>query len=128
LLIEAHKDLEKIVLSKHELAFKQYVDTQWAYLAYNGLWLEPLKEDLDAFIEKSQERVFGKVRIKLYAGGLSIVGRSSPYSLYDLNLATYDIRTTFDQSWSKGFIEVWGLPTVIANILKSKIERKRKKV
>lgn len=123
LLIEAHKDLEKIVLSKHELAFKQYVDSQWAYLVYNGLWLEPLKEDLDAFIEKTQERVYGKVRIKLYAGGFLIVGRSSPYSLYDLNLATYDIKTTFDQSWSKGFIEIWGLPTVIANILKSKIKK-----
>jgi len=124
LLIEAHKDLEKIVLSKHELEFKQYVDIHWTNLVYNGLWLEPLKEDLDAFIEKSQEKVCGKVRLKLYAGGFLIVGRSSPYSLYDLSLATYDIRTTFDQSWSKGFIEIWGLPTVIANILKSKVKKK----
>ncbi|MEM3507547.1 MAG: argininosuccinate synthase [Candidatus Bathyarchaeia archaeon] len=125
LLIEAHKDLEKIVLSKHELTFKQYVDSQWTYLVYNGLWLDPLIEDLDAFIEKTQERVYGKVRLKLYAGGFSIVGRSSPYSLYDLNLATYDIKTTFDQSWSKGFIEIWGLPTVTANILKSKIKKQK---
>jgi len=119
-IIEAHKDLEKLVLTRHELFFKQQVEAQWAYLVYTGLWMDPLKEDLDAFIDKTQERVCGEVKVKLYKGCLQVVGRSSPLSLYDLNLATYNIETTFDQSSSAGFIELWGLPTKVANALKKK--------
>jgi len=119
-IIEAHKDLEKIVFTRHEYLFKQQVDAQWAFLVYAGLWMEPLREDLDAFIEETQERVSGEVRTKLYKGSMRIIGRSSPLSLYDFNLATYDIRTTFDQSSSAGFIELWGLPTRVANILRKK--------
>ncbi|MCW4027330.1 MAG: argininosuccinate synthase [Candidatus Bathyarchaeota archaeon] len=122
-IIEAHKDLEKIVLTRHEYFFKQQVDARWSLLVYTGLWTEPLKDDLEAFIEKTQERVNGEVKVKLYKGGLKVVGRSSPFSLYDFNLATYDIGTTFDQSSSAGFIELWGLPTRVANILKRKAEK-----
>jgi len=121
-LTEAHKDLEKMVLTRHEVLFKQQIDAQWTFLAYTGLWVDPLRDDLDAFINKTQERVHGEVKMKLYKGGLQVVGRSSPMSLYDLNLATYDIQTTFDQSWSSGFIELWGLPTRVSNILKAKVE------
>ena len=121
-LTEAHKDLEKMVLTRHEVLFKQQIDAQWTFLAYTGLWMDPLRDDLDAFINKTQERVRGEVKMKLYKGGLQVVGRSSPMSLYDLNLATYDIQTTFDQSWSSGFIELWGLPTRVSNILKAKVE------
>ena len=122
-IIEAHKDLEKIVLTRHEYFFKQQVDARWSLLVYTGLWTEPLKDDLEAFIEKTQEKVNGEVKVKLYKGGLKVVGRSSPFSLYDFNLATYDIGTTFDQSSSAGFIELWGLPTRVANILKRKAEK-----
>jgi len=124
-ILEAHKDLEKIVLTRHEVLFKQQIDTQWTVLAYTGLWMDPLRDDLEAFINTTQERVYGEVKMKLYKGGFQVVGRSSPMSLYDLNLATYDIRTTFDQSWSSGFIELWGLPTRVSNILKAKTERKK---
>lgn len=117
-LIEAHKDLEKMVLTRHEILFKQHVDAEWAYLVYAGLWMEPLKEDLDAFINKTQERVNGEVRVKLFKGNAIVVGRSSPYSLYDIHLATYNIDTTFDQTSSAGFIELWGLPTRVARALK----------
>jgi len=117
-LIEAHKDLEKMVLTRHEVLFKQHIDAEWAYLVYAGLWMDPLKEDLDAFINKTQERVTGEVRVKLFKGSVQVVGRSSPYSLYDINLATYNIDTTFDQSFSAGFIELWGLPTKVARALK----------
>jgi len=120
IIIEAHKDLEKIVLTKHEHLYKRQVDAQWAFLVYTGLWMEPLREDLDAFIDKTQERVSGEVREKLYKGSMHIVGRSSPLSLYDYNLATYNIGTTFDQSSSAGFIELWGLPTRVANVLKKR--------
>jgi argininosuccinate synthase len=122
-ILEGHKDLEKAVLTRHELVFKRMVDDQWTFLVYAGLWTEPLREALEAFIDKTQERVHGEVKVKLYKGGLHIVGRSSPMSLYDRKLATYEGLTTFDQTWSPGFIELWGLPTKAANILRRKREK-----
>jgi argininosuccinate synthase len=119
-LLDAHKELEKTVLTRHELQFKQQVEAQWSFLVYAGLWMEPLREDLDRFIDKTQERVTGEVKLKLYKGSVSVVSRSSPFSLYDANLATYNIETTFDQKWSEGFIEIWALPTKAANALKTK--------
>ncbi len=121
-LLEAHKDLEKMVLTRHEVLFKQQIDTQWTFLVYAGLWLDPLREDLEAFINKSQENVTGEVCVKLYKGGLQVVGRSSPMSLYDQNLVNYNIKTGFNQSYSKGFIELWGLQTKMHNLLKRKIK------
>ena len=76
------------------------------------------KDDLDAFINKSQENVTGEVKLKLYKGSLQVIGRSSPNSLYDKNLANYNIKTSFNQSYSKGFIELWGLQTRMYNSLK----------
>ena len=116
LLIEAHRELEKLVLTRHEVWFKQQIDAQWANMVYTGLWNDPLKEDLDAFIEKTQDRVSGEVRLKVFKGYVQVVGRSSPMSLYDTALATYDGSSTFDQTWSNGFIEIWAMPTVVANI------------
>lgn len=119
-VLDAHKELEKTVLTRHELQFKQQVEAQWTFLVYAGLWMEPLREDLDEFIDKTQERVTGEVKLKLYKGSATVVSRSSPLSLYDANLATYNIETTFDQKWSEGFIEIWALPTKAASVLKSK--------
>jgi len=124
-LLEAHKDLEKIVLTRHEVLFKQQIDVQWTFLAYAGLWLDPLREDLEAFINKSQEKVTGEVRVKLYKGGLQVVGRSSPMSLYDQNLVNYNIKTGFNQAYSKGFIELWGLQTRMHNVLKRKAKEQK---
>jgi len=119
-ILKAHADLEKMVLTRHEKLFKRHVDHEWAVLTYGGLWMDPLKDALDAFIEKTQERVTGEVKLKLFKGNAQVVGRSSPFSLYDLSLATYDIDTTFDQKAAVGFIELWGLPTVTAWALKKK--------
>ena len=124
-LLEAHKDLEKMVLTNQELAFKKYVDAQWAFLVYSGLWVDPLKNDLEAFINKTQERVCGKVKLKLYKGNLRVVGRASKYSLYDLKLATYDVGSTFDQSFARGFIELWGLQSKTFHILKNNLESEK---
>jgi argininosuccinate synthase len=124
-LLEAHKDLEKLVLTRHEVLFKQQIDAQWTFLAYAGLWMDPLREDLEAFINKSQENVHGEVRVKLYKGGLRVVGRSSPMSLYDQNLVNYNIKTGFNQSYSKGFIELWGLQTRMHNVLKRKAKEQK---
>jgi len=123
LVLEAHKDLEKTVLTRHQFLFKNGIDAEWAFLVYAGLWLEPLKRDLDSFIESTQERVTGQVRLKLYKGGLRVVGRRSSYSLYDKNLATYGAETTFDQSLARGFIELWGLPTIAASMMGKRREQ-----
>jgi len=114
-IIEAHKDLEKLVLTKHELAFKRMVDEQWSWLAYSGLWQDPLRNDLDKFIDATQVRVSGKVKLKMQKGSLRVVGRESKYSLYKNDLATYAAGSTFDQSLAKGFVELWGLQSIIAN-------------
>jgi argininosuccinate synthase len=128
-IIEAHKDLEKMVLTNHELAFKQIVDNQWSWLAYSGLWQDPLRADLDRFIDATQNRVSGKVRLKMEKGSLRVVGRESQYSLYRNNLATYAAGSTFDQSLAKGFVELWGLQSVMANSFTAdvSIDRKNKK-
>jgi len=122
-LLDAHKDLEKSVLTRHEVAFKHLVDIEWARLAYCGLWVDPLREDLEAFIDATQSRVSGEVKLKLYRGSEMVVGRSSPYSLYDLSLATYEAWTSFDQKLSPGFIELWGLQTRVARSIMAKKQK-----
>ncbi|MGI0028341.1 MAG: argininosuccinate synthase, partial [Nitrososphaera sp.] len=119
-IIEAHRDLEKLVLTKHELAFKKMVDEQWSWLVYSGLWQEPLRSDLDRFIDTTQVRVSGKVRLRMQRGSLRVVGRESRYSLYRDHLATYAAGSTFDQSLAKGFVELWGLQSIIANSVADK--------
>jgi argininosuccinate synthase len=87
--------------------------------------MDPLREDLEAFIDKTQENVSGEVRIKLYKGGLQVVGRSSQMSLYDQNLVNYNIKTNFNQAYSKGFTELWGLQTRMYNVLKRKAKKQK---
>jgi argininosuccinate synthase len=122
-ILEAHKDLEKMVMTRHQVLFKQQVDAEWVFLAYAGLWVDPLKDDLDAFINKSQENVTGEVKLKLYKGSMIVIGRSSPMSLYDKNLANYNIKTSFNQSYSHGFIELWGMQTRMYNALKNQSKK-----
>jgi argininosuccinate synthase len=119
-LIEAHADLEKMVHTKHENKFKSIIDDEWAYLAYSGLWQDPLKRDLDAFIEVSQKPVSGTVKLKLFKGSLRVVGRKSEYSLYNHKIATYGAESTFDQRLAKGFVELWGIQSTEANKLQKK--------
>jgi argininosuccinate synthase len=114
-IIEAHKDLEKMVLTMHEIQFKQIVDQQWSWIIYAGLWYDPLRTDLDKFIDATQNRVTGKVKLKLQKGSLHVVGRESPYSLYRNDLATFGAGSKFDQGLAKGFVELWGLQSIIAN-------------
>ena len=119
-IVEAHKDLEKIVLTNYELEFKRLADERWGWLTYSGLWYDPLREDLDTFIDATQKRLTGKVKMKLQNRSLNVVGRKSKYSLYNNALATYKSGSTFDQRLAKGFIELWGMQTILANNLKSR--------
>jgi len=116
-LIEAHSDLEKMVHTKHETKFKSIVDDEWSWLVYSGLWNDPLKTDLDMFINQTQKRVSGTVRLKLYKGSIRVVGRKSKYSLYSRGAATYGRGSTFDQKMAKGFVELWGMQSTEANKL-----------
>jgi argininosuccinate synthase len=113
-LIEAHKDLEKMVLTKRELMFKELVDSMWTELVYGGLWIEPLRKDLEVFIDYVEERVSGDVRLKLFKGNVMVVGRKSENAIYDPKLTTYESYTVLSQEYAKGFIELWGLQSVIA--------------
>lgn len=122
-IIEAHRDLEQLVLSRHELAFKSGVEREWAWLVYSGLWMEPLRFALDSFIGTTQRRATGKIRLKLYKGGMRVVGRSSPSSLYRADLSTYQSSSTFDQSSAVGFIELWGLQSRLAAKMASEVQR-----
>ena len=116
-LIEDHKDLEKLVLTNNELRFKFYVDDQWSWLAYSGLWLDPLLADLNAFIAKTQERITGEIKIKMHNGSYRVVGRKSTFSLYDNDTITYTSNSNFDQRLATGFVTLWGLQSSAANAM-----------
>ncbi|MEL0588114.1 MAG: argininosuccinate synthase [Planktothrix rubescens PR222] len=110
-LIHAHRDLESLTLTADVTRYKRGIEETYSQLVYNGLWYSPLKAALDAFIQQTQERVSGVVRVKLFKGNATIVGRKSTNSLYSLDLATYGSEDVFDHKAAEGFIYVWGLPT-----------------
>jgi argininosuccinate synthase len=112
-LVQAHRDLESLTLTKDVTQYKRGIEETYSQLIYNGLWFSPLKEALDAFIQKTQEQVSGTVRVKLCKGNAAIVGRKSANSLYSDELATYGADDQFDHKAAEGFIYVWGLPTRI---------------
>ncbi|TGC09501.1 argininosuccinate synthase [Methanolobus halotolerans] len=106
-LLTAHRDLEKLVLTRAELKFKKGVDEQWSELAYYGLVDEPLYHDLNAFIDKTQERVTGTVTVKLHKGSVIILARTSSYALYSEDLVSFD-SATIDQKDAEGFAKYHG--------------------
>ena len=115
IIITAHRNLEKYVSTRQENYFKETVDNEWAHLCYTGLWYEPLMDDLNAFINKMNEKVTGTVRLKLYKGNAEVIALESPNALYDLKLATFMKDYTFNQNASPGFIELWSLQMKMAN-------------
>jgi argininosuccinate synthase len=112
-LIDAHRDLESLTLTADVSHYKNSVEEIYSQLIYRGLWYSPLKESLDAFILKTQERVTGMVRVKFLKGTAKVVGRQSDYSIYDADLATYGMEDQFDHKAAEGFIYIWGLPTKV---------------
>ena len=106
----AHRELEALVIPKDLERLKHDLGRTYADLVYNGLWFTPIREAIDAFVAKVQERVSGATRLKLYRGDCRVVGRKSANALYDTGLATYDAGDRFDHSAAEGFIKIWGLP------------------
>lgn len=110
-LMHAHRDLESLTLTADVTRYKRGIEETYSQMIYNGLWYNPLKTALDAFIQDTQKRVTGTVRLKLFKGNATIVGRKSENSLYSFDLATYGAEDEFDHKAAEGFVYVWGLPT-----------------
>jgi argininosuccinate synthase len=115
ILLPAHQELEKLVGTIHQNQFKPALDQKWAYLVYTGLWWEPLRVDLDAYMEAANAQVTGTIELKLYKGSARVVTRSSPNAVYDAQLATFaESGGLFSQEASPGFIELWSLQSRMA--------------
>lgn len=119
-LIAAHKELEDITLVKEMAHFKPVIEKKMTELIYEGLWFSPLRIALEAFLKETQEFVNGTVRVKLFKGHAITEGRKSPNSLYNEQLATYSTDDTFNHASAVGFIELWGLPTVVNAMVNKK--------
>ena len=114
-LITAHQELEHVTLEREVGRYKRRIEERWTELVYDGLWFSPLKRALDAFVDETQQRVSGDVRMVMHGGHITVNGRRSDESLYDFNLATYDEGDSFDQSHAKGFVQIHGLSSMIAS-------------
>jgi argininosuccinate synthase len=110
LLLAAHQTLEDMTLARDQSRFKAKVALEFSDLIYNGLWFTANRQDLSAYVDSTQRFVTGTVRVKLFKGAYSVVGRKSHYSLYSHGLATYEKGDQFDQSAAPGFIQIFGLP------------------
>ena len=123
ILYHAHDVLETITLDKETARMKQYLSIKFADIVYNGQWFTPLREALSAFVTDTQKTVTGDVKLKLYKGNVINAGITSPYTLYDEEVATFDEDHVYDQSDAGGFINIFGLPTHV----KAKLDQKRGK-
>ena len=128
ILHSAHKELERITLDKAVAHYKTHISQEYATLIYNGLWFSPLREALQVFVDKTQENVTGTIKLKLYKGNTIISGRTSPYSLYDPELATYTAADQFDHKASEGFINIYGLPYKTINRVMQKASAQKRVV
>ncbi|MBK5230102.1 MAG: argininosuccinate synthase [Thermoleophilia bacterium] len=121
IVLTAHKELEKLVCTSHQNLFKPRLDSQWAFLAYAGLWHEPLREDLDAYMDNVNKQVTGTIALKLYKGNATVVRRDSPNAIYDQDLAGFtESGGLFSQQASPGFIELWSLQSRMAYRVRSR--------
>ena len=119
IMLTAHAELERLVSTIHQNQFKGELDRKWAYLVYAGLWWEPLRSDLDAYMDRANERVTGTIGIKLFKGHARVVTRASPNAVYDAALATFETSGgLFSQQASPGFIELWSLQSRMAHRLR----------
>ncbi len=109
-MMTAHEELESMIFDREYLHYKRLISERYAELVYYGLWFTPLKEAMDAFIARHQNKVTGTIKMKMDRGNLIVAGRKSPNALYSESLATYSTGDTFDRASAEGFIKLWGLP------------------
>ena len=127
ILYKAHETLEQICLDRETQHYKFLIAQKFADVVYFGQWFTPLREALSAFVDSTQQRVTGDVKIKLYKGNIINVGVTSPYSLYSEEFATFDADDVYDQADSQGFINLFGLPLKVKAILDAERENKENK-
>jgi argininosuccinate synthase len=121
ILLTAHQELEKLVGTIHQNQFKLELDRKWAYLVYAGLWWEPLRTDLDAYMDSVNAQVTGTIGLKLFKGSVRVVTRSSPNAVYDADLASFaESGGLFSQAASPGFIELWSLQSRMAHRIRER--------
>ncbi len=120
ILMEAHKQLEELVLDRETLDFNRYVGVRFSNLVYEGKWFTPLREALQAFVESVNERVTGTVKFKLYKGNIQKAGTTSPYSLYSESLASFTTGELYDHKDASGFITLFGLPMKVRAMMDQK--------
>ena len=123
ILYEAHKCLESLTLDRATTEYKSIIGIKYAQLVYDGLWYTPLKEALDAFIDKTQETCSGVVRMKLYKGNCTIAGMTSPYSLYNEEFVTFGEDEVYNQADAEGFINLFGLPLKVNALMKESLKK-----
>lgn len=124
ILYRAHQVLETLCLDRDTQHYKAIIAEQYAELVYFGKWFTPLREALDAFVLKTQENVTGEVKLKLYKGNIINAGTTSPYSLYNVDFATFDMDEVYNQKDSEGFINLYGLPLTVRAIMNAKTKNK----
>lgn len=124
-MLKAHKAIENLVLTRDEIRVKSLIDQEWSRLAYEGLWWDPLKTDLEAFIGATQKRVNGDVKLSLFKGNVTVVGRTSPWALYSEEMASFDT-TSFDQRESTGAVKNFGLQSRFFRMLNEKFNGEAK--
>ena len=115
-LMTAHRDLESITLDRDTQHFKDNLANEYAALIYNGLWFTRKREALDALINKTQEFVTGAVKIRMYKGNCTVVGRKSDVTLYEPDIATFDASKMYDQKDATGFLNIYGLPLKVESL------------
>ena len=123
ILYEAHKCLESLTLDRATTEYKSIIGIKYAQLVYDGLWYTPLKEALDAFIDKTQETCSGVVKMKLYKGNCTIAGMTSPYSLYNEEYVTFGEDEVYNQADAEGFINLFGLPLKVNALMKESLKK-----
>jgi len=128
LIVLAHRELEALCLDRDTNHYKQHVALDYARLVYNGFWYTALREALDGFIEQTQRTVTGEVRLRLYRGNVEVAGRSSPYSLYSEDIASFTMGASYDQKDAEGFINLIGLPIQVRAALESRLPGPEKAV
>ena len=121
IIYKAHEVLETITLDKETARVKQYLSIKFADIVYNGQWFTPLREAMSAFVTETQKTVTGDVKLKLYKGNMINAGVTSPYTLYDEEVATFDEDNVYNQADSAGFINLFGQPIKV----RAKLEQKR---
>ena len=126
LIVLAHRELEALCLDRETAHYKQHIALEYARLVYNGFWYTPLREALDAFIGETQRTVTGEVRLRLYRGNVEVLGRSSPYSLYAAEIASFTMGASYDQKDAKGFINLIGLPFEVRAAIESRLPSRHK--